>query len=126
MMNSTLHSITYVNIYSGASTSFYFVHWLPHGPLSYSHAALFSHTTWPNILVQCVFQNGFDLCLRPRLTNANILISCLQDFNLKGNLDVRLLKLKASHILPWVLMPLFTVYKTLQTPMGSIFGGLMY
>ena len=48
---SIYRSITFVNVRNGASTSFWFDHWLPPGPLNISHAALFSHTTWPNISV---------------------------------------------------------------------------
>lgn len=52
----------------------------------------------PNVSVQCVFQNDFDLRLRPRLTNAasqqlGSLLSLLQGFNLSDSPDVRLLKL---------------------------------
>jgi hypothetical protein len=67
---NTYRSITHVNINNDASTSFWFDHWLPNGPLCSTHEALFTHTTRPNISMQCVFQGGFDLRLRPRLTNA--------------------------------------------------------
>jgi hypothetical protein len=95
---NTFRSITYVNVYNGSSTSFWFDQWLPDGPLCSTHAALFSHTTRPNISVQSVFQNGFDLQLRPRLTNAasaqlDSLLSCLQEFHLREGPDRRLLKL---------------------------------
>jgi hypothetical protein len=95
---NTFRSITYVNVYNGSSTSFWFDQWLPDGPLCSTHAALFSHTTRPNISVQSVFQNGFDLQLRPRLTNAasaqlDNLLSCLQEFHLREGPDRRLLKL---------------------------------
>ena len=75
--------------------------WLPDGPLYITHAALFSHTTRPNVSVQCVFQNGFDLRLRPRLTNAasnqlDSLTVCLQGINLGDGPDTRLLKLNGK------------------------------
>jgi hypothetical protein len=71
---------------------------LPDGPLNLSHAALFSHTTRPNTLVQNVFQTGFDLCLRPRLTNAASaqlasLLLCLQGITLHDAPDQRLMNL---------------------------------
>jgi hypothetical protein len=52
---NTYRSITVVNVFNGASTSFWFDHWLPTGPLCFSHAALFSHVTRSNVSVQCVF-----------------------------------------------------------------------
>jgi len=95
---NTFHSITYVRVHSGSATSFWFDHWLPDGLLCSSHPALFSHTTRPNISVQSVFRNGFDLCLRPRLTTAasaqlDSLLSYLQEFQLDDSPDVRLMKL---------------------------------
>jgi hypothetical protein len=91
-------SITFVRVHNGATTSFWFDHWLPEGPISSTHTALFSHSTSPNISVQQVFQTGFDLRLRPRLTSAashqlDSLLSLLQDITLDDNHDVRLLKL---------------------------------
>lgn len=87
-----------VKLHNGASTSFWYDHWLPEGPLFTSHAALFSHTMRPNISVQRVFQTNFDLCLRPRLTNAAsaqlaTLLSCLQVLQLDDLPDQRLMKL---------------------------------
>jgi hypothetical protein len=83
---------------SGASTSFWFDHWLPDGPIILSHPALFSHTTKPNVSVQKVFQTNFDLCLRPRLTNAASaqlasLLLCLQEIVLTDAPNQRLMKL---------------------------------
>jgi hypothetical protein len=94
---TTYRFITYVTVRNGASTSFWFDHWLPDGPLCSSHAALFSHTTRPNVLVQSIFQTGFELSLRPRLTNAasvelDSLLICLQEIELRDGADVRLLK----------------------------------
>lgn len=94
---NTYRSITYVDIRDGSSTSFWLDHWLPDGPICSTHAALFSHTTRPNVSVQKVFQNRFELCLRPRLTNAASsqlasLLSTLQDFRLSDGGDIRLLK----------------------------------
>jgi hypothetical protein len=94
----TFRSITKVRIHNGASTSFWLDHWLPNGPLASTHAALFSHTTAPNISVQRIFQDGFDLRLRPRITNAaslqlDSLLLLLQDIHLDGQHDTRLLKL---------------------------------
>lgn len=85
-------------VHSGTSTSFWYDHWLPDGPLFISHAALFSHTTRPNVSVQRVFSSGFDLCLRPRLTNAAssqlaCLLLCLQQITLDEAPDQRLMKL---------------------------------
>ena len=98
---NTFRSITYVIVNNGLSTSFWFDQWLPDGPLYITHAALFSHTTRPNVSVQCVFQNGFDLRLRPRHTNAasnqlDSLTVCLQGINLGDGLDTRLLKLNGQ------------------------------
>jgi hypothetical protein len=95
---NTYRSITTVCVRNGAATSFWFDHWLPDGPLCSTHSALFSHTIVPNVSVQFVFQNGFDLRLRPRLTNAasqqlDSLLSSLQDIHLDDGPDVRLLKL---------------------------------
>ena len=95
---NTFRSITYVNIRDGSSTSFWFDHWLPDSPICSSHAALFSHTIRPNVSVQNVFQNWFELCLRPRLTNAASaqlanLLSSLQEISLREGPDIRLMKL---------------------------------
>lgn len=95
---NTYRSITSVEVFNGAAISFWFDHWLPGGPLHLSHAALFSHVTRPNVSVQWVFQNEFELRLRPRLTNAASvelvnLLSCLQDFTLREGNDKRMLKL---------------------------------
>jgi hypothetical protein len=94
---NTYRSITSVQIKNGAATSFWFDHWLPVGPLYNTHPALFSHTTHPNVSVQHVFENDFDLRLRPRLTNAasqelGSLITCLQGMQLEEGHDVRLMK----------------------------------
>jgi hypothetical protein len=94
---NTYRSITTVDVHDGASTSFWFDNWLSDGPLCSHYAALFSHTTKPNISVQCVFQNGFDLCLRPRLTTAasfqlDSLMCSLQDYSLREGADSRTLK----------------------------------
>jgi hypothetical protein len=91
---TTYRSITYVKVRDGASTSFWFDHWLPAGPLYVSHSALFSHTTRPNVSVQDVFQARFDLRLRSRLTNAAAtqladLLLCLQGTNLGDGADER-------------------------------------
>jgi hypothetical protein len=95
---NTYRSITRVEVHNGTTTSFWYDHWLPEGPLCSTHAALFSHTTFPNISVQQVFLSGFDLRLRPRLTNAasiqlGSLLDVLQEINLDGAHDVRVLKL---------------------------------
>ncbi|XP_066383218.1 uncharacterized protein [Miscanthus floridulus] len=95
---NTFRSITIVKVNNGAATSFWFDHWLPAGPLFSTHHALFTHTTMPNISVQRVFQSGFDLRLRPRLTNAashqlGSLLSLLQEMNIGDGPDLRLLKL---------------------------------
>jgi hypothetical protein len=94
----TYRPITYVNVGNGASASFWFDHWLPEGPLYATHSALFSHTIGPNVSVQDVFQAGFDLRLRSRLTNAAAdqladLLLCLQGINLSEEADNRRLKL---------------------------------
>jgi mannosylglycoprotein endo-beta-mannosidase len=93
----TFRSITYVRVNNRAATSFWFDHWLPDGPLSSTHTALFSHTTTANISVMCVFQSGFDLRLRPRLTTAASnqlasLLDILQGTRLGDSADIRLLK----------------------------------
>jgi hypothetical protein len=62
---NSYRSITYLQIRDGSSTSFWFDHWLPSGPICSSHSALFSHAIWPNISVQYVLQNRFEACLRP-------------------------------------------------------------
>jgi hypothetical protein len=95
---STYRSLTYVKVQDGASTSFWYDHWLPDGPLYLSHAALFCHTTRPNISVQVVFETNFELCLHPRLTNAASsqlasLLICLQATSLVDAPDLRLMKL---------------------------------
>jgi hypothetical protein len=95
---NTFRSITFVKVNNGTATSFWFDHWMLDGPLISTHHALFTHTTMPNVSVQCVFQNDFDLRLCPRLTNAasqqlGSLFSLLQGFNLSDSPDVRLLKL---------------------------------
>lgn len=95
---NTHRSITYVRVNNGSTTSFWFNHWMPDGPLFDTHPVLFSHTTMPNVSVQNVFQNGFDLRLRPRLTNTashelDSLLASLQDINLGEGPDTRLLKL---------------------------------
>jgi hypothetical protein len=95
---TTYHSITFVNVRNGASTSFWFDHRLPAGSLYTIHAALFSHTARPNVSVQEIFRTGFDLRLRPRLTNAASsqlakLLTCLQGFHLRNEPDDRRLKL---------------------------------
>jgi hypothetical protein len=98
MVSQWWHSITKVDVHNGVSTSFWKDHWLPTGPISLSHPALFSHTTRPNVSVFEVFQNRFELHLRPRLTctaqceQANLLLS-LQDVHLDNSSDVRLLLL---------------------------------
>jgi hypothetical protein len=95
---NSFRSITTVQVKNGASTSFWFDHWLPDGPLSSTHYALFSHTTCPNVSVQHVFQTDFELRLRPRLTNLasqqlDSLMSILQAVYLEDGDDVRVLKL---------------------------------
>jgi hypothetical protein len=50
----------------GSSTSFWHDHWLDSGPIATSHPALFSHTFRPNISVQQVYQDRFEMHLRPR------------------------------------------------------------
>jgi hypothetical protein len=95
---NSFRSITYVKVQNGAATSFWFDRWTGDGPLFSSHTALFSHTTRPNVSVQYVFQSGFDLHLRPRLTTAASqqlchLLESLQEITLTDGHDVRLLKL---------------------------------
>lgn len=90
-------SITCVTVRDGSSTSFWFDHWLPDGPLCSSLSALFSHTVRPNVSVKYVFQKGFDLCLRPRLTSAAStqllrLLSSLQGLTLSQGPDLRVLR----------------------------------
>lgn len=63
---STYRSITFVDVRDGSSAAFWH-DWLP---LAILYPALFSHVVRPNVWVQQVFQDRFDLHLRPRLTAA--------------------------------------------------------
>jgi hypothetical protein len=95
---STYHSITTAVVGNGASTAFWLDHWLDSGPISTSHPALFSHTLRPNVSVHQVFQNGFEMHLRPRLTAAahselNSILSILQGIQLQDKQDTRLMSL---------------------------------
>lgn len=95
---TTYRSLTCVKVGDGASTSFWYDQCLPCGPLYLSHSALFSHTTRPNVSVQRVFQTSFDLCLRPRLTNAAssqlaLVLTLLQEVHLEDAPDQRRMKL---------------------------------
>lgn len=97
----TYRSVTYVNVLNGASTSFWFDDWFPKGPLFAIHSALFSHTIWPDVLVQEVSKAGFDLCLWDRLTSVVAgqladLVSCLQGINLCDEADEWCLKLTSK------------------------------
>lgn len=91
---SSYRDITFVDVRDGTSTSFWHDRWLEDDPLSLSHPALFSHSLRPNVSVQQVFQSGFDLRLRPRLTRAAAsklasLMSVLQGVHLQYGQDVR-------------------------------------
>lgn len=116
---TTYRSITYENVQNGAFTSFWFDHWLPAGPLDITHNALFSHTTRPNVSVQCVFQTRFELCLRPRLTNAAStqlasLLSCLQRIQLCEEPDERQIKLTGK---PYTSI---SAYAAIDSPQNSL------
>jgi hypothetical protein len=94
---NTYMSITCVRIKNGAATSFWFDHWHHSGPISSTYAALFSHTTRPNVSVQYIFQHDVEMHLRPRLTTAAAqqlcsLLDSLQGVDLVDGHDVRLLK----------------------------------
>lgn len=130
---NTYRSITSVTVYNGASTSFWFDHWLHSGPLHLSHAALFSHVTRPNVSVQCVFQNEFDLRLRPRFTNAasaqlDRLLSCLQGIRLRAGNDIRVLKLtgKLNHTRPAMPTEHWTLNMAQRISMAAAFGRPVY
>jgi hypothetical protein len=72
-INSSLadyRSLSKVKVGNGSSTAFWRDTWLYPGPIASTHRALFSHTLRLDISVQYVFQNGFDLHLRTRLTMA--------------------------------------------------------
>jgi hypothetical protein len=91
---STYRSITSVDVRDGSSTSFWHDRWLTSDPLAILYPALFSHSVRPNISVQQVFQDRFDLRLRPRLTAAAAaelasLMSALQEVRLQEGQDVR-------------------------------------
>ena len=66
---STYRSITFKDVHDGSSTAFWHDRWLPLAILS---PALFSHVhvVRPNVWVQQVSQDRFDLRLRLRLTAA--------------------------------------------------------
>lgn len=85
---STYRDITFVDIRDGSSTSFWHDGCISDDPLALSHPALFSHSLRPNMSVQQVFQDGFDLRLHPRLTGAAAfklvsLTSALQEVHLQ-------------------------------------------
>ena len=74
---STYRSITFVDVRDGSSVSFVDVRdgssaafWHDWLPLAILYPALFSHVVRPNVWVQQVFQDRFDLRLCPRLTAA--------------------------------------------------------
>lgn len=80
------------------ASSFWEDYWLPGGPIFVTHLALFSHPVRPNVSVSEVFQSRIDLHLRPQLTGAAhselaALISTLQDVQLDGSSDIRLMLL---------------------------------
>jgi hypothetical protein len=94
---NSFRSITYVKVKNGVAASFWFDHWFHSGPLSSTYPALFSDTTRPDVSVQYVFQHGFEMHLRPRLTSTasqqlELLLDILQDFDLEESHDIRLLK----------------------------------
>ena len=92
---STYRSITFVDVRDGSSVTFVDVRdgssaafWHDWLPLAILYPALFSHVVRPNVWVQQVFQDRFDLRLRPRLTAAAAaelasIISALQEVYLQ-------------------------------------------
>jgi hypothetical protein len=91
---STYRSITSVDIRDGSSTSFWHDSWLASDPLAVAYPALFSHSVRPNVSVQQVFRDKFDLRLRPRLTVAAAaelatLMTDLQEVRLQEGQDIR-------------------------------------
>lgn len=91
---STYRAITFVDVRDRSSTSFWHDRWIADDALALSHPALFSHSLRPNMSVQQVLQDGFDLRLRPRLTRAAAaelasLMSTLQDVHLQEGQDIR-------------------------------------